>query len=100
MGKEARQKSKHHVELCLLMIWENNGNLQYETACEILRLLPGLQTVNIYLGLGRPRDWLKASLVYISNDPYSLEIEEEYEEQIKKIAGIFRGLKECLILRS
>ena len=60
---------------------ENNGSLQYETACEILRLeLPVLQTVHISLGLSRPRDWLKASLVYISNDPYSLEIEEEHEE--------------------
>jgi hypothetical protein len=75
-------------------------SLQYEAACEILRLeLLGLRTVHIYLGLSRPRDWLKASLVYISNDPYSLKIEEEHEEQIKKIARIFRGLKEGLILR-
>jgi len=75
-------------------------SFQYEAACEILRLeLLGLRTAHIYLGLSRPRDWLKASLVYISNNPYSLEIEEEHEEKIKKIARIFRGLKEGLILR-
>lgn len=68
IDKETQQKSKHHEQLCLLMIWKNNG-------------------------LSRPRDWLKASLVYISNNPYSLEIEEEHEEKIKKSLGYFVAWK-------